>query len=101
MVSCTKQKQDSAAPPRELYEPSALFRKTRNYVEQHHDEWYVLSAKHHVLVPDGPPIELYDETLNDPGVGERREWSQTVVDQLEERGLLEETNTLVIHAEGH
>jgi len=64
LVSCTKAKADSASTPRELYEPSALFRKARSHVEEHHDEWYVLSTKHHVLDPDGSPIEPYDETLN-------------------------------------
>ncbi len=34
LVSCTKAKQDSAATPRELYEPSALFRKSRDYAEE-------------------------------------------------------------------
>ncbi|WP_353635617.1 DUF6884 domain-containing protein (plasmid) [Halobacterium sp. NMX12-1] len=40
----------------------------------------------------------YDETLNNAGVEERREWSRTVVGQLRERDLLAEGNTLVIHA---
>ncbi|WP_225336219.1 DUF6884 domain-containing protein [Halomicrobium urmianum] len=97
LVSCTKAKADSASTPRELYNPSALFRKARKYVEENHDEWYVLSAKHHVLDPDGSPIEPYDETLNNAGVEERREWSQTVVEQLREHSLLAAENTLVIH----
>jgi len=37
LVSCTKAKEDSASTPRELYEPSALFRKARSYVEENHD----------------------------------------------------------------
>jgi len=98
LVSCTKAKQDSAATPRELYEPSALFRKARGYAEANHDEWYILSAKYEVLDPDGPAIGPYDETLTDADVEERREWSRRVVDQLRERGLLNEGNTLVIHA---
>jgi len=98
LVSCTKTKLDSPSSPRELYEPSALFRKARSYAEQNHDEWYVISAKYHVLDPDGPPIEPYDETLNGVGVEERREWSRTVVEQLRERDLLRRENTLVVHA---
>jgi len=98
LVSCTKAKVDSASTPRELYEPSALFRKARSYAEENHDEWYVLSAKYHVLDPDGSPIEPYDKTLNNASVEERREWSQNVLEQLRERDLLAEGNTLVIHA---
>jgi len=98
LVSCTKAKEDSASTPRELYEPSALFRKARSYVEENHDVWYVLSVKYNVLDPDGSPIEPYDETLNNAGVEERREWSRAVVGQLRKRDLLAEGNTLVIHA---
>jgi len=98
LVSCTKAKQDSAATPRELYEPSALFRKSRDYAEENHEEWYILSPKHYVLDPDGPPIEPYDETLTDTGIDERRDWSHRVLGQLEDRGVLSEGNTVVIHA---
>jgi hypothetical protein len=98
LVSCTKAKADSASTPRELYEPSALFRKARIYAEKNHDEWYVLSAKCHVLDPDGPIIEPYDRTLNNASVEERQKWSQNVLEQLRERDLLAEGSTLVIHA---
>ncbi len=98
LVSCTKAKKDSPSAPRELYEPSALFRKARSYAEENHENWYVLSAKHHLLNPDGSPIEPYDQTLTNAGIEERREWSQVVVDQLHKRGLLAKGNTLVIHA---
>jgi len=40
----------------------------------------------------------YDETLNNAGVEERRQWSRAVVGQLRKRDLLAEGNTLVIHA---
>jgi hypothetical protein len=98
LVSCTKAKTDSPSAPRELYEPSALFRKARSYAEENHDEWYVLSAKYYVLDPDGSPIEPYDETLNNASVEERQKWSQRVLEQLRERDVLAEGNTLVIHA---
>ena len=63
LVSCTKSKRDQAAPPKDLYDESALFRKARAYVEQNHDGWYILSAKHGVPAPDSDPIEPNDETL--------------------------------------
>ena len=57
LISCTKSKRDEPAPPRDLYEPSTLFQKAREYCENTYDEWYILSAKHGLLDPDGPPID--------------------------------------------
>ncbi|MFC6768623.1 DUF6884 domain-containing protein [Natrinema soli] len=98
LVSCTKTKREQPVPPGELYSPSTLFSKARRYCERHHDNWYVLSAKHHLLEPDGPSIEPYDETLTGARVARKREWSQTVYDQLKAADLLESDITLVFHA---
>jgi len=98
LVSCTKSKREQAAKPADLYMESTFFRKAREYVEAHHDSWYILSAKHHLLDPDDPPIEPYDETLSGASVDRKREWSQTVHDQLREERLLTSGNTLVFHA---
>lgn len=98
LVSCTKSKQEQASKPAELYMPSVFFRKAREYVEANHDEWYILSAKHHLLDPDGPQIEPYDDTLSGASVDRKREWSQTVYEQLRENNLLADGNRLVLHA---
>lgn len=98
LVSCTKSKLDEAALPKDLYTKSAYFRKARAYSEQNHNCWYILSAKHHLLKPDGPKIEPYDETLTDVGKEERRKWAETAVDQLDSENLLRDDVTLVIHA---
>lgn len=98
LVSCTKSKLEQPAPPGELYEPSSLFSKARQYCEQNHDEWRILSAKHHLLEPDGPPIEPYDETLTGARVGRKREWAEEAFEQLEAAGLLEPDTVLVFHA---
>lgn len=95
LVSCSKSKKEIASKPRELYIESALFRKARRHVETHQDDWYILSAKHHVLDPEGEEIEPYDETLTNKTVDEKREWSQEVFQELEEQNLL--THTLVLH----
>jgi hypothetical protein len=57
LVSCTKSKREHAAPPQDLYDESAFFRKARQYARANHDDWYILSAKHGLLEPDGEPIE--------------------------------------------
>jgi hypothetical protein len=70
----------------------------RAYAEEHHDAWYVLSAKHGLLNPDGPPIEPYDETVSNMPVDEQREWANAVFETLRERESLTASTTIVIHA---
>ncbi|MFP4051702.1 MAG: DUF6884 domain-containing protein [Thermoplasmata archaeon] len=96
LISCTKSKKDHPSKPKELYMPSHLFKKARKYCEKYHDDYYILSAKHHLLDPNGLKIEPYDETLNDATVSERREWSKKVFEQLKEKNLL--SKKLIIHA---
>jgi len=98
LVSCTKTKRDHAASPANLYDESALFRKARRFARANHDAWYILSAKHGLLDPDGPPIEPYDDTLTGASVARKRDWAQTVVTQLRDQGLLEDGIRLVFHA---
>src|SRR3990172_9853687 len=62
LVGCTKSKQTHAAPARDLYTPSALFRGRRDYVERSCGRWFVLSAKYGLVDPDSI-IEPYDQTL--------------------------------------
>lgn len=98
LVSCTKSKREESSKPADLYMESAFFRKARRYVESHHDSWYILSAKHHLLEPDRSHIEPYDETLSGAAIDRKREWSQTVFNQLQDRGILVDDNRLVFHA---
>jgi len=60
--------------------------------------WYTISAKYHLLDPDGSPIDPYDETLSGASVGRKREWSQPVFNQLRQAELLTSDSTLVFHA---
>jgi hypothetical protein len=98
LVSYTKSKTDHPAPPKDLYAPSALVRKARKYCKDTHDEWYILSAKHGLLEPDGPPIDPYDETLTNAIVPTRRAWAEDVVEDLCDKELLNEDVHLAIHA---
>lgn len=98
LISCTKSKRDGPTQPKDLYLESPLFRKARAYAERVHDDWWILSAKHHLLDLDGPPIEPYEETLTTATVEQRREWAQIVYDQLTANDLLKPDTTLVIHA---
>lgn len=96
LVSCTKSKRSHPSKPKDLYLPSSLFRKARMYSEKYQDDWYIISAKHHLLDPEGPEIEPYDETLKDFNKEQKKEWSKKVLEQLREKGLLDKK--LVIHA---
>lgn len=93
-----KSRREGAAQPKDLYLESAFFRKARQYVEANHDVWCILSAKHSLLDPDGDPIDPYDETLSGASAGTKREWAETVFEQLREEGLLADGNLLVFHA---
>lgn len=97
LVSCVKTKRNEPATPKNLY-TSDYFDKMRSYAEQHHDDWWILSAKHGLIDPDGDPIEPYNETLSGAKVTEKREWANRVADQLDEQGLLSEDVKLVFHA---
>ena len=97
LVSCVKTKRDEPTVPKDLY-TSDYFEKMRTYAEQHHDDWWILSAKHGLLDPDGEPIEPYDQTLSGAKAAEKREWSKRVAEELDKDDLLSEGTTLVLHA---
>lgn len=98
LVNCTKSKREEAAKPADLYDESPSFRKARAYCRDHHDAWFILSAKHHLLHPDGDPIEPYNESLTYATKAERRAWAEATFPQLQDAGLLHDGNTLVFHA---
>lgn len=97
LVSCVKTKRAHPAKPADLY-TSPYFEKMRTYAEREHDEWWILSAKHGLLNPDGEPIEPYEETLTNAGVKERRAWADSVVSEMELEGLFGGSVTFVVHA---
>lgn len=85
LISCTKLKENVPCEAGKMYLKSALFNKASRYVEQNnYDDWFILSAKHGLL-PKEQIIEPYDITLNNMKSSERKEWSLTVLKQLEER----------------
>ena len=60
LVWCTKAKLSWAAPGRDLYAPSALFRGRRSFVEQTCDKWFILSAFPDPLAISGLTDALLD-----------------------------------------
>lgn len=95
LVACTKSKRLIPSIPKDLYLESDLFTKKRKYCESYHQKWYILSAKHHLLDPNGPKIIPYDETLKGAKKAVKEEWCLKVFEQLQRAGLLK--HKLIIH----
>lgn len=83
LVGCTKSKLPHAAAAKDLYMPSTLFSGRRAFVEQSCDRWFVLSAKHGLVDPDDV-LEPYDQTLKGASRSVKRQWTQSVVAQIEQ-----------------
>lgn len=81
LVACCGQKLDGTHPAELLY-VSALFRKSRAWVLEHCQQWFILSARFGLVVPS-QMIETYDVTLNAMPAAERRAWAVRVREQLE------------------
>ena len=80
LISCARRKCEYAAQARDLY-ISPLFVKSRQYVEQHCDRCYILSAKYGLVRPD-ECIAPYDETLNTMSRPARKQWAARVWERL-------------------
>ncbi len=76
LISCVSKKCHSETFAKELY-TSALFTKSRQYVERNCDTWFILSAKYGLVEPN-EIIEPYNETLNSKTKYDREEWAKKV-----------------------
>jgi|SRR5579859_5667412 len=85
LVSCTSTKQPGNWPARELYWPSAIFRKSVLYCEHCYDAWYILSAKHHLVHPD-QMLEYYQLAIGDLTRPQQERWGRIVSAQLRALG---------------
>lgn len=86
-LSCTKEKESKRCKACDMYMPSSLFSKSYEYAKSlNPDKIYILSAKHHLL-PLSREIAPYNQTLNDAGVEERKEWAEEVLKQMKKAGI--------------
>jgi hypothetical protein len=82
LISCTKKKQAYECTAEEMYMPSSLYKKARQYIlRQNYTSWYILSALHGLLKPH-QVISPYNQTLNTMSAAEIREWSKRVAAQI-------------------
>jgi len=94
LVSCVSKKCQMPSPARDLY-VSPWFLKARAFVERSGMPWFILSAKHGLVVPD-TTIQPYDETLKNLPRDGRRAWAQRVISQMQ--SMLPQADTVIILA---
>ena len=88
IVSCSKQKKvtDVPIPAEQLYN-STLFKKALACAKSlKPDEVYILSAKYY-LVELTDKLSYYDMFLSKQSATYRRQWAETILKQLEEKGV--------------
>lgn len=84
LISCVSKKLSNKAKAKDLY-VSPLFRYNLKYAfSLNPDKIFILSAKYGLVNLDDE-IEPYDKTLNKMNKVERREWSEKVLSQLENK----------------
>jgi len=97
LVSCAKEKKSYSCKASEMYSASDLFRKAYSYATRRYDSVAILSAKYGLLFPDDK-IEPYNLTLNDMNSQQRKQWTETVFDQMKSRLRLEDFDKVFFHA---
>lgn len=81
VCQCTSTKRDKTAEAREMYMPSAYFRKQRAYAEATGDYWFIQSAKHGLLSPTDR-IEPYDKRPRH--IGDVEAWAASIAASIDE-----------------
>lgn len=64
LVGCTKTKRDTRAAAADLYDPSDLFRRRRQYATEQPAPWAILSALHGIVDPT-TELDPYNYTIAD------------------------------------
>lgn len=85
LVACGSQKLPYAAAAQDLY-TGDLFVKSRARAERFGSSWFILSAKHGLVLP-GQVIDPYDLTLNAMKSGELADWEAMVRAQTAAKGI--------------
>ena len=83
LISCVSRKLGYSTQARDLYD-SALFKKSRQYIERNCDNWFILSAKYGLIQPE-MTVAPYNETLNVKSKSEKKLWSIEVWNSLKEK----------------
>ncbi|QXM05457.1 DUF6884 domain-containing protein [Crassaminicella indica] len=95
LISCTSSKKTYKCPARELYSESPRFRLAYDFAKLVSDKIFILSAKYG-LVPEDRVIEPYNETLKEKSAQERRNWGDTVLNELRKVSDIEHDEFIVL-----
>jgi hypothetical protein len=79
LVGCTSKKRDEAAPARDLYDESPLFRRRSKIAIEHAGRWGILSAEHGFVHP-ADELAPYDTHISEVDVDA---WATEVLANLE------------------
>lgn len=94
LISCASKKLSKLAKAKDLYS-SPLFAKSRTFVEDNCDSWYILSAKYGLISPE-ETIKPYDDTLKNKTHKERKAWAGLVWSKLD--NILKPSDTVTVLA---
>ena len=94
LVQCVSKKGVDPCLAKDLY-ISTWFKKAKTLVENSKSDWFILSAKYHLLIPDELTY-TYNKTLNNMRIKDRRIWSEKVIQQMERD--LPTADTVVVFA---
>lgn len=80
LVACTSKKALYPTVAKDLYR-SPLFEGAKNFAEKRCDSWFIISAKHGLLLPDDNMVP-YDESLTQVTESDRLAWAEKVHTQI-------------------
>ena len=66
LISCVSKKRSTPAQARDLY-TSDWFLKARDYVESTHSPWFILSAEHGLVPPNGIWLRMSEHSIRCAG----------------------------------
>jgi len=97
LVSCAKSKRTVKCKASQMYTPSAIFKHSYQYATRHYDFVAILSAKYGLLLPEDE-IEPYNITLKTMTTQQRRQWTEKVINQINEHIGLSKIKECYFHA---
>ena len=83
VVNCGSEKKSFKCKAKDIYTGS-LFVASRKFAQSNYEQYCILSAKHHVLLPNDE-IEPYDMFLGNFSKQEKQEWWKETAKQLLEK----------------
>jgi hypothetical protein len=84
LVAQPKRRRGGICRAREQFEPSALFRRARDFCDREHGEWYILSTSHGLVAPQ-QVIGAQAPHLHTLDARARSTWARSITDRLRER----------------